>query len=224
MAAMTCNEDGCWAVPYLPIDPEDVGRTYESIIRINSQSGKGGVAFVMEQEFGFNLPREMRPGVGRVVQEVSDRAGGELPSQVIFETFEKEYLLNDGCYALKSFHVVKRHMDHAEDASSAEVEAELLVDGKEKSIRAVGNGPLDAFCVAMQEGLGLNFALHAYHEHALTKGSSSRAVSYIEIINDRDDAWWGAGVDTDIIIASIKALLSALNRSCAAIRVAENGK
>lgn len=218
MAAMASEKNGVWAVPYLPIDPEDVGRSYESIIRINSQSGKGGVAYIMEQEYGFKIPREMRPGVGRVVQEVSDREGGELPPEMIFHTFEKEYLLNEGCYALKSFNVLKRHIDSSEESSTADVEVSLLVDGREEHFKACGNGPLDAFCKGMQEDIGINFVLHAYHEHALTKGSSSKAVSYIEIINDRDESWWGAGVDTDIMIASIKALLSALNRSCLEVK------
>ncbi len=214
MKAVDENEDGVWAVPYLPIDPRDVGRSYESIIRINSQSGKGGAAYIMEQEFGFKLPREMQPGFGRIIQEESDRAGGELPPEVIFAAFEREYLLNEGCYRLISFHVLKRHIDKEEELSTAEIEAVLAIDGDEVRVTGRGNGPLDAFCDALIRGAGLEFQLHAYHEHALTRGSSARAVAYIEIINDRDEGWWGAGLDTDIIIASIKALLSALNRSC----------
>ncbi|NOQ46679.1 MAG: 2-isopropylmalate synthase [Desulfobulbaceae bacterium] len=214
MDAAGRTRDGVWAVPYLPIDPQDVGRTYESIIRINSQSGKGGAAYIMDWEFGFKLPREMHPGFGRVIQEVLDKTEGELPSEVVFQTFEKEYLLNDGCYRLVSFNVVKRHIDSNKEGSTAEVEAVLAFDGTEKTLRATGNGPLDAFCTALREGVGLEFTLHAYHEHALTRGSSSKAISYIEVLNEKEESWWGAGVDTDIIIASIKALLSALNRCC----------
>lgn len=215
-----CEEDaeGCWAVPYLPIDPKDVGRTYESIIRINSQSGKGGIAYIMDKEFGFKLPKEMQPEFGAVVQKILDQAGGELPAEAVYKTFEKEYLLREPCYKLKGFNVVKRHFDEQEDLSLAEVEARILVDGREETIHSSGNGPLDAFCEALREGLGLTFILQSYHEHALTGGSSSKAVSYIMITDKEGKEFWGAGVDTDIIVASIKALLSAMNRACAARR------
>ena len=215
MSAVELTESGLWEVPYLPIDPQDVGRTYESIIRINSQSGKGGVAYIMDREFGFKLPKDMRPGFGRVIQEVSDAYGDELTAEMIFHTFEKEYLLNNNGYYLKSFNVIKRHVDQEEEMSIAEIEAMVVVKGRETTIQAVGNGPLDAFCTALREGLGLQFVLNSYHEHALTRGSSSKAVSYIEILDQDQESWWGAGVDTDIIVASIKSLLSALNRSSA---------
>lgn len=218
MAVCEQNPDQCWAVPYLPIDPKDVGRTYESIIRINSQSGKGGIAYIMDKEFGFKLPKDMHPEFGALVQKVLDKAGGELPAEVVFKTFEKEYLLIEPCYKLKGFNVIKRHIDNSVDLSTAEVDALILVDGREVTLRASGNGPLDAFCEALRSGLGLTFTLQAYHEHALTKGSSSKAVSYIMITDGNDNPFWGAGVDTDIIVASIKALLSAMNRACFARR------
>jgi 2-isopropylmalate synthase len=214
MDAVQQNSAGQWAVPYLPIDPEDVGRTYESIIRINSQSGKGGAAYIMDQEFGFKLPKVMQAGFGRVIQQETDKTGGELSADEVFKIFEREYLLAEGCYQLKSFNVLKRHIDQKEDLSFADVEAVVYVDGREQVLRASGNGPLDAFCTALKEDAGLVFTLHGYHEHALTKGSSSKAVSYIEVLDSEKEGWWGAGVDTDIIIASIKALLSALNRMC----------
>ncbi len=206
--------EGTWAVPYLPIDPADVGRTYESIIRINSQSGKGGVAFIMDKEYGFKLPKEMHPEFGAIVQKISDSSPPELSAEIVYHTFEKEYLLLEPCYKLLKFNVVKRHIDQEEDLSSAEVETVILVDGREEKLQAGGNGPLDAFCSALRDGMGLTFTLEAYHEHALTQGSASKAVSYIKINNVDGNDYWGAGVDTDIIVASIKALLSALNRSC----------
>ena len=214
MAACEEDPEKCWAVPYLPIDPQDVGRTYESIIRINSQSGKGGIAYIMDKEFGYKLPKEMHPEFGKVVQKVLDEAGGELPAEAVYKTFEKEYLLAEPCYKLKGFNVMKRHIDQEEDLSTAEVEANILVDGKEEILHATGNGPLDAFCEALRTDLGLNFTLQAYHEHALTQGSSSKAVSYIMITDGNEKPFWGAGVDTDIIVASIKALLCAMNRAC----------
>jgi len=215
MTAIELTQSGLWEVPYLPIDPQDVGRTYESIIRINSQSGKGGVAYIMDHEFGFKLPKDMHPGFGRVIQEVSDAYGDELTPEMILHTFEKEYLFNTNGYSLKSFNVLKRHFEKDEESSVAEIEAVVVARGEEQTISAAGNGPLDAFCTALRDGLGLRFVLHSYHEHALTRGSSAKAVSYIEILDQDDESWWGAGVDTDIIVASIKSLLSALNRSAA---------
>ncbi len=206
------KDGGIWAVPYLPIDPRDVGRSYESIIRINSQSGKGGASYIMDREFGFRLPKEMQGGFGRVVKEESERAGKELSWQEIFKVFEREYLLNDGCYKLKNFQVLKRHIDQDKEKSIAEVKSVLIHRGKEVIVNGTGNGPLDAFCNGLKEKLDFDFSLHAYHEHALTRGSSAKAVAYIEIITDDDGFWWGAGMDTDIIICSIRALLSALNR------------
>ena len=203
-----------WAVPYLPIDPEDVGRTYESIIRINSQSGKGGAAYIMDREFGYKLPKEMQPGFGRIIQQETDKAGDVLSPEDVYKAFEREYLLAEGCYQLKNFHVLKRHVDQSEELSEAQVEAVIYNNGKEQELSATGNGPLDAFCTALKETAGIEFTLHAYHEHALTKGSSSRAVSYIEVIDNKGEGWWGTGVDTDIIISTVKALLSALNRLC----------
>ena len=214
MAAFEQSEDGIWAVPYLPIDPEDVGRTYESIIRINSQSGKGGIAYIMDREFGFKLPREMQREFAAIIQKAADEAPGELPTGMIYSTFEKEYLLADRCYELGSFDVLKRNIDRQDNLSTAEVEAVIRMDGGEAKIKAVGNGPLDAFCRALRDELGLSFTLQAYHQHALTGGSSSRAVSYILIHDAQEREFWGAGIDTDIIVASIKALLSGLNRAC----------
>jgi 2-isopropylmalate synthase len=217
MEARGTDKSGIWTVPYLPIDPQDVGRTYESIICINSQSGKGGAAYIMNREFGYTLPKKMRPGFGRVVQEETERLGSELSAGTIFAIFEREYLRQQkgGCW-LKQFHVRKRHIDEQEEDSLAEIEAVLEFDDQELDLQAIGNGPLDAFCAALQKDTGLNFELISYHEHALTESSSAKAVSYIEVMDKRPDGtgegWWGAGLDTDIIISSIKALLSAVNR------------
>jgi 2-isopropylmalate synthase len=217
MEAAEADKSGLWAVPYLPIDPQDVGRTYEKIICINSQSGKGGAAYIMSREFGYTLPKKMQPGFGRVVQEETERVGSELPVGAVFAVFEGEYLLQQkgGCW-LKQFHVRKRHIDEQEEDSMAEIEALLTIDGQELHLQATGNGPLDAFCAALKKDAGLDFDLISYHEHALTESSSAKAVTYIEVMDKRPDGtgegWWGAGVDTDIIISSIKVLLSAVNR------------
>lgn len=206
------TETGLWEVPYLPIDPSDVGRTYESIIRINSQSGKGGIAFVMEKDFGFRMPKKMHPEFGKIIQAVTDREGRELLHDEIFKVFEQEYLAPVEPYELKDFNVVKRHINKGEKSSQADVEATLIVAGEEISISASGNGPLDAFCTALKRQLTGQFTLTSYHEHALNGGSSARAAAYIEIEAPDGSVAWGTGVDTDIIIASIKAVLSSLNR------------
>lgn len=206
------SESGLWEVPYLPIDPSDVGRTYESIIRINSQSGKGGVAYVMDKDFGFKMPKSMHPEFGLVIQNVTDTEGRELQHHEIMEVFEKTYLAVTNPYALKGFHVIKRHIDDQEKLSTAEVEAEVAVGGEIQTIHAVGNGPLDAFCSALKAGITGDFRLCSYHEHALNGGSSARAAAYIEIEKPEGIKTWGVGVDTDIIVASIKAVLSCLNR------------
>ncbi len=214
MAAYATSNNGLWEVPYLAIDPDDVGRTYESIIRINSQSGKGGVAFIMDREFGFKLPKKMHPEFGAIIQKVSDTMGDELSLDIIYHTFEKEYILTNSCYNLHSFNVVKRHLNSKKEISTADIEVVIEIHNQEQTLRASGNGPLDAFCNALRESVGLEFSLQSYHEHALTQGSGSQAVSYIKIKDKRQKEFWGAGVDTDIMIASIKALLSALNRAC----------
>jgi 2-isopropylmalate synthase len=207
------SESGLWEVPYLPIDPSDVGRTYESIIRINSQSGKGGVAYIMDKEYGFKMPNSMYPEFGAVIQAVTDQTGRELAHNEIEETFKKEYLTIKKPYELKTFNVTRQHFDDNESTSSAIIEATILVSGVAKEIGAQGNGPLDAFCSALKTALPCEFVLCNYDEHALNTGSSAKAVAYIE--NEYQDGrrFWGAGIDTDIIIASIKAVLSSLNRA-----------
>lgn len=213
MTAYEASTDRVWAVPYLPIDPRDVGRSYESIIRINSQSGKGGVAWIMDREFGFKMPKEMHPEFGTVIQKVTEREGRELQLAEVWEAFREEYLALVHPYGLVSFNVLKRHVAADAEHSSAEVEATISVNGEARSVSATGNGPLDAFCTALKAGLGCEFTLCGYHEHALTKGSGSKAVAYIETEYPDGRRVWGAGVDTDIIIASIKATLCSLNRA-----------
>ncbi len=207
------SESGIWEVPYLPIDPSDVGRTYESIIRINSQSGKGGVAYIMDKEYGFRMPKAMHPEFGAVIQRVTETLDRELSHKDIKEAFNEEYLSLKQPYDLKGFNVTKRHIDTSESLSSAQIVAHLNIDGREKDIEATGNGPLDAFCNAIKAAVTGPFTLRSYHEHALNSGSSATAITYIEIEQPDGRKFWGAGIDTDIIVSSIKAVLSSLNRA-----------
>lgn len=211
MHASLENTAGLWEVPYLPIDPNDVGRTYESIIRINSQSGKGGVAWVMETDFGFKMPKAMHPEFGKVVQLVTDKEGRELLHKEIYQAFLDEYLNVNGPYILQDFHVVKRHVNAETVESKASIEARLVHHGQQLDLQSDGNGPLDAFCTALKKVTG-QWKLVNYHEHALNKGSSAKAAAYIEIQSTSGERAWGTGVDTDIIIASIKAVLCSINR------------
>lgn len=203
-----------WEVPYLPIDPTDVGRTYESIIRINSQSGKGGVAYIMEKEFGFYLPKEMHPEFARVVQHISEKTGNEVPPQMILEAFEREYLSGNGPLNMKSCRIHEQPTQgYNGDFCGSDVTVGIAVNGVEREIAGSGNGPVDAFCQAIKKELGIEFTLVSYQEHALDRGSDSKAAAYIQIQDGNHHSFFGVGIDTNISIASLKALVNALNRS-----------
>ena len=199
-----------WEVPYLPIDPADVGRTYESIIRINSQSGKGGIAYLMEKEYGLKLPKEMHPEFARIIQDISDKTGAEVTASMVWDAFEAEYLRADEHYCLAQCKIGQNGGD--DNVCAVEVKALVKTDGNSVEISGKGNGPIDAFSNALKENFGLKFQLLAYYEHAIEKGSDSRAASYIQINSDGRQ-YWGAGIDTSIDRASFKAILSALNLS-----------
>ncbi len=212
MAARGTVGSPLWNVPYLPIDPGDVGRTYEKIIRINSQSGKGGVAYLMEQEFGLKLPKTMHPEFGRIVQKVTDKEGGELNPKAILDIFKKEYLQTTSPYALKQCSI---HTAAEEESSNAKaktsINAVVNMNGVQTYIAGKGNGPIDAFANGLKEQLDFDFTIESYDEHAVEHGSSSRAVSYISLKVGEKTAF-GAGLDSSISLSSFKAMLSALNR------------
>ena len=193
-----------WDVPYLPIDPGDVGREYESdVIRINSVSGKGGVAFVLKQQFGFSLPAAMKEEVGYLIKGVSDRRHQELHPSEIYQIFEENYI-NLGTV----FHIPECHF-RQEKGIRAEVTIEQ--NGEKRLIRAGGNGRLDAVSNAIKTYFGISYQLSVYEEHAISKGSSSKAAAYVAILCGGKH-YWGVGVDEDIIKASIAALASATNK------------
>jgi len=214
MKALQEEMNPYWEVPYLPIDPADVGRTYESIIRINSQSGKGGVAYVMENEFGLQLPKAMHPEFGLVVQAISDRTGREIDRATVWDAFDREYLALTGPYEFKSSKsIMNDNGDGGEQGSGVTLKAVIAFNGNTRKIAGHGNGPIDAFCDAVKRCLKIGFKLSAYHEHAIEKGSDSRAVAFIRIEDDKSNDIWGVGVDSNIDTASFKALLCALNRA-----------
>jgi 2-isopropylmalate synthase len=210
MKARGESNEPVWEVPYLPIDPADVGRTYESIVRINSQSGKGGVAFVMEKDFGFRMPKEMHPEFSRIIQGICEKASCEIDPERIMDAFKVEYLSRKEPYALKSCSVKEQQTD--EDGSAIEISAVVKVNGVEREITGCGNGPIDALSNAMKNELGVTFTLTSYFEHALEQGSASKAAAYIRIEDASGRAVWGVGIDTSIDTASFRAIFSALNR------------
>ncbi|MGW8322721.1 MAG: alpha-isopropylmalate synthase regulatory domain-containing protein, partial [Thermodesulfobacteriota bacterium] len=193
--------------------PSDVGRTYESVIRINSQSGKGGVAYIMEKHFGFSLPKDMHAEFGRLIQDLSDRTGREVTPRNVKAAFEEEYLLTKTPYAFIGVSG-ECPLSPRPDSRSSAVDLKVVVafDGREREVTGAGNGPIDAFSNAIRIEGGADFVLLSYYEHALTTGSDSRAVAYVKIEGPLKKRVWGVGVDTNINIASFKAIVSALNR------------
>ncbi|GAA1882977.1 2-isopropylmalate synthase [Actinomadura bangladeshensis] len=197
-------EEYTWEVPYLPIDPHDVGRTYEAVIRVNSQSGKGGVAYIMKTEHSLELPRRLQIEFSRVVQEHTDSAGGEVTPERMWEIFEAEFLANGPRAGLLAHRTTSR-VDE-KDAISCDVR----VDGEIREIEGVGNGPVSAFEDALAT-VGVNVRVLDYAEHAMSAGGDARAAAYVEC--DVNGATvWGVGIDGNIVTASLKAILSAVNR------------
>ncbi|MEM7343575.1 MAG: 2-isopropylmalate synthase [Chloroflexota bacterium] len=215
MDAQDLKPGALWDVPYLPIDPQDIGRTYEAIIRINAQSGKGGVAYVMETEFGFNLPKAMHVEFGKVINTLADQLGNEITSLQIRRMFEQTYLKNNSPFELVTF----RSEQDQSDPEMVRCVAEILVDGKSHHLQGEGNGPINAFMQAMKEELVPDFRLADFSQHSLTIGSGSEAASYIQIQTPSGEYFFGAATDTNIELASIKALVSALNRALKPVTV-----
>jgi len=197
-----------WDVLYIPIDPADVGRSYKAIIRINSQSGKGGVAYVLEHDFGFTLPKLMHKEIGKIINDLADTTGRELTPAEIHAAFQREYLARTAPLALE-------HFKTTEKDSAVKCEARLTLDGQKLSLTGSGNGPIDAFVRALATTALPKFEVQSYSEHSLGKGAEARAVSYIQVKTDRGATLFGAGIDTNIELASIKAIVSALNRALA---------
>ena len=193
-----------WTVPYLPIDPQDVGRRYDSdVIRINSQSGKGGVNYILKQSFGISLPEKMREEVGYMVKDVSDKAHQELTPDVVYRIFEDHYISAKPIFSVDECHFKQ------EDGIVAE--ATIHQNDNNHKITGVGNGRLDAVSNAIKHYFGISYELAFYEEHSLTKGSSSRAVAYVGVICNKKK-YWGVGIDADIIKASIQALVVTVNK------------
>ena len=202
---MRKSNDTSWRVPYLPIDPEDVGRSYEAVIRINSQSGKGGISYILEQDFGVTLPRRMQIEFSQVIQKLADDSGKELNSKEIWESFEENYLFSNSNKITYISHVVESSKE--EDKISLTIKD----NNKEIIINGEGNGPIDAFINALNDYLKTNFKVSDYHQHSRGSGSDAAAIAYIEIQNNKISDW-GAGIDQNTTVASYKAILNCINK------------
>jgi 2-isopropylmalate synthase len=206
MYAQQRSESKVWDVPYLPIDPQDLGRTYEAIIRVNSQSGKGGVAYLMETEHHLQLPRGLQVDFAREVQAVTDLRGGELSADDLLALFHARYLSVAAPYELVSY----SHSSGGED----HIAAEVAVDGVPQTLEGAGNGPIDALVDAFVRSFGIEIRIRDYHEHALSAAADATAVAYIEAEID-DEPVWGVALHPSIVTASLRAVVNAVDRALA---------
>jgi 2-isopropylmalate synthase len=195
-------------VPYLPIDPADLGRSYDAVIRVNSQSGKGGMAYLLEQEYGLELPRRLQIEFSRVVQKFADASGREVAASDIHALFAREYFEQDN----PAYQYVSHRMtEDSEGEHRVQLEVSLQHNRVTQSRPGTGNGPIDAFVNA----LGLDVRLMDYHEHAIGSGADARAACYVELRLANGPTLFGAAIDNNILTASFKAVLSAVNRQLA---------
>ncbi|EIM74447.1 2-isopropylmalate synthase [Nitratireductor aquibiodomus RA22] len=208
MKAIKTANKPLWEVPYLPIDPQDVGRSYEAIIRINSQSGKGGIAYVMQADYGLNLPRNLQVEFRGDIQDITDREGKELPAKQIYERFMELYVEQPGARI--------KFVDHQTFPDTSVkgqriVEATIMDRGEETVIKGVGTGPVDGFIDALSKHLGVDMSVVDYSEHSMQQGSNAAAICYMEVQHPGGKLF-GAGVNTNIVTASLEAVVSAANR------------
>jgi 2-isopropylmalate synthase len=203
------KEGDLWDMPYLPIDPKDVGRSYEAVIRVNSQSGKGGISYLLESEYGLELPRRLQIEFSQVVQGVMDATGKELTAQDLWALFEREYALKT---AAVPQHQVTDEQVAADGSPLVSVAAQVKMNGRAFGVRGTGNGPIDAFVQGIAQATGQAVRVLDYHEHAIASGANAQAVAYLELrVGDR--TLFGVGIDANIVSASLKAIVSGLARA-----------
>jgi 2-isopropylmalate synthase len=205
MHAQERSDTGLWDVPYLPIDPKDVGRTYEAIIRVNSQSGKGGVAYLMETEHHLDLPRGLQVDFAQKVQAITDARGGELTADELMDVFHANYLDVTVPYELVSY-------THSSGEMEDHLVARMRVDGEEVELEGLGNGPIAALVHGLGERFGIDVHVRDYHEHAMSRGEDAAAAAYVEA-DVGDDVVWGVGIHPSIVTASLRAVVNAVNRA-----------
>ena len=209
LTEMRNSNEEIWAVPYLPIDPQDVGRSYEAVIRINSQSGKGGVAYLLEKDHGLSMPRRLQIEFSQVIQKIADETGKEISPSDIWDTFQDTYLADSGKYEFIDHSVSSTA--NKDGIQTDEIDIGLNLNGKKISISGSGNGPIDAMINALKNDLELELKISDYHQHAISSGSDAKAVAYSEIISGRE-SFWGVGIHQNTVIAGLESIISGLNR------------
>ncbi|WP_395824995.1 2-isopropylmalate synthase [Collimonas sp.] len=200
----TQKADAIWEIPYLPIDPADLGRSYDAVIRVNSQSGKGGMAYLLEQEYGLAMPRRLQIEFSRAIQKAADSTGKEIAASDIYRIFKQEYLDKQSPYVYRAH----RMSEDSNQAQPVKIEIDIQRDGQAHTLSGHGNGPIDAFVNA----LGLDIKLMDFHEHAISAGADAQAASYIELRLNDAPTGFGVGIDANTLTASFKAILNAVNR------------
>jgi 2-isopropylmalate synthase len=198
-----------WEVPYLPIDPKDVGRSYEAVIRINSQSGKGGVAYLLEKDHGLSMPRRLQIEFSQVIQKLADESGKEISPSDIWNNFQDTYLTKSGNYEFLEHNINSKANN--DGTQSDQIELSLLSNSKKILIKGSGNGPLDAMIDAIKKDLDIDLKISDYHQHAISSGSDAQAVAYSELIF-KDKSVWGVGIHQNTVIAGLESVISGLNR------------
>ena len=198
-----------WEVPYLPIDPNDLGRSYEAVIRINSQSGKGGVAYLLEKDHGLSMPRRLQIEFSQIIQKITDETGKEISPSEIWKTFQETYLNEDG-----NFSFLKHHINSHANKDGIQVdglEVQIKRADEEISISGSGNGPIDALIDALNQNLNIDISVADYHQHAISSGSDAKAVAYSEILY-KEQSIWGIGIHQNTVIAGLTSVINGLNR------------
>ena len=206
--SMRDTNNPIWEVPYLPIDPSDVGRTYEEVVRVNSQSGKGGVAYLLERDHGLSMPRRLQIEFSQIIQKIADETGKEISRLEIWETFQETYFKTKSTYNFIEHHIESSSKHKNQEDS---IKIKLLKENKEHKIKGVGNGPIDAFINALKRDLDLSVKVLDYHQHAISTGSDAKAVAYIEIQIEGKSSW-GVGMHANTVIAGLLSVISGLNK------------
>ena len=209
LAEIRQSNEKLWEVPYLPIDPKDVGRSYEAVIRINSQSGKGGVAYLLEKDHGLSMPRRLQIEFSQVIQKIADESGKEISPSDIWDNFQKTYLDTVGKYEFLEHNINSRANEDGTQAD--EINLNLQIDEKKISISGSGNGPLDAMINGINKDLDIDLKISDYHQHAISSGSDAKAVAYSELIFEEKSVW-GVGIHQNTVIAGLKSIICGLNR------------
>ena len=208
--AMRESNDPKWRVPYLPIDPEDVGRNYEAVIRINSQSGKGGVAYIIEKDHGLSLPRRLQIDFSGIIQKIADETGKELEADLIWETFNKTYIEVIGKCEYLNHEIISKIDENNKQID--EISLNLKINGKDTKLCGKGNGPIDSFIDALSSEFKFNLKVSDYQQNAISSGSDASAAAYIEL-SIKDKTFWGVGINPNTVVASFQAIINGINRS-----------